>query len=117
MEVRSAWCALEGRLTRRVVPMVYSFVCHAFSSILLSLSLFLFTGLVSSYSTERAQKVNRSPSSESSTTSTGPCKGTEGTVLGPGPGSPGAGIAGAPGAVLTSVSSFFVSIFAPFAYI
>ena len=45
---RSAWCALEGRITRRVVPIVYSFVCHAFSSILLSLSLFLFTGLVSS---------------------------------------------------------------------
>ena len=41
MEARSAWCALEGRITRRVLPMVYSFVCHAFSSILLSLSLSL----------------------------------------------------------------------------
>ena len=41
MEARSSWCALEGQLTRRVVPMVYSFVCHAFSSILLSLSLSL----------------------------------------------------------------------------
>ena len=41
MEARSAWCALEGRLTHRGVPMVYSFVCHAFSSILLSLSLSL----------------------------------------------------------------------------
>ena len=39
------------------------------------------------------------------------------TALGPGPGSPGAGIAGASGAVLTSVSSFFVSIFALLAYI
>ena len=63
-------------------------------------------------STERARKANCSPSRESSTTSTGPCKGTEGTALGPGPGSPGAGIAGASGAVLTSVSSFIVSIFA-----
>ena len=58
MEARSASCALEGRITRRVVPMVYSFVCHAFSSILLSLSLFLFTGLVSTYSTERARKAD-----------------------------------------------------------
>ena len=35
MEARGAWCALEGRLTRGVVPMVYSFVCHAFSCELL----------------------------------------------------------------------------------
>ena len=41
METRSTWCALEGQLTRPVVPMVYSFVCRAFSSILLSLSLSL----------------------------------------------------------------------------
>ena len=52
------------------------------------------------------------PSSESSATSTGPCKGTEGTAPGRGPGSPGAGIAGASGAVFASVSSFLVSIFA-----
>ena len=58
MEARSAWCALEGRLTRRVVFMVYSFVCLAFSSILLSLSLFLFTGLVSTSSTQRARKAD-----------------------------------------------------------
>ena len=43
MEARSAWCALEGRIIRRAVPLVYSFVCFI-SSILLSLSLFLFTG-------------------------------------------------------------------------
>ena len=36
MEARSAWCALEGRIIRRVVPLVCSFVCYAFSSILLS---------------------------------------------------------------------------------
>ena len=41
MEARGAWCALEGRLTRRVLPMVYSFVCHAISCILLSLPLTL----------------------------------------------------------------------------
>ena len=41
MEARGAWCALEGRLTRQVVLMVYSFVCHAFSCILLSLPLSL----------------------------------------------------------------------------
>ena len=46
----------------------------------------------------------------------GPSKGTEGTALGPAPGSRGAGIAGALGAVLTPVSSFFVSIFALLAY-
>ena len=40
MEARSAWCALEGRIIRRVVPLVYSFVCFV-SSILLSLSLSL----------------------------------------------------------------------------
>ena len=77
-----------------------------------SLSLFLFTGLVFTSSTERALKADCSPSSESSATSTGPCKGTEGTASGPGPGSPGAGIAGASGAVFVSVSSFFVSILA-----
>ena len=76
-----------------------------------SLSLFLFTGLVSTSSTERPLKADRSASSESSAASTGPCKGTEGTASGPGPGSPGAGIAGASGAV-ASVSSFFVSILA-----
>ena len=58
MEARSAWCALEGRIIRRVVPLVCSFVCYAFSSILLSLSLFLFTGWVSTSSTERARKGN-----------------------------------------------------------
>ena len=58
MQARSAWCAFEGRLTRRVLPMVYSFVCYAFSSILLSLPLFLFTGLVSTSSTERARKAD-----------------------------------------------------------
>ena len=40
MEARSAWCALEGRIIRRVVPLVCSFVCFV-SSILLSLSLSL----------------------------------------------------------------------------
>ena len=40
MEARSAWCAFEGRIIRRVVPLVYSFVCFV-SSILLSLSLSL----------------------------------------------------------------------------
>ena len=101
MEARSAWCALEGRIIRRVVPLVCSFVCFV-SSILLSLSLFLSTGWVSTSSTERARKADRSPSNESSPTSTGPCKGSEGTALGQGPGSPGAGIAGASGAVFTS---------------
>ena len=117
MEARSAWCALEGRIICRVVPLVCSFVCFV-SSILLSLSLLLFTKWVSTSSTERARKADWSPSNESSATSTGPCKGSEGTALGPGPGSPGAGIAGASGAVFTSVSSFFVSIFVrPSAYI
>ena len=41
MEARSAWCAFEGRIIRRVVPLVCSFVCYAFSSILLALSLSL----------------------------------------------------------------------------
>ena len=41
MEARSASCAFEGTIIRRVVPLVYSFVCYAFSSILLSLSLSL----------------------------------------------------------------------------
>ena len=77
-----------------------------------SLSLFLFTGLLFTYSTERALKADCNPSNQSSATSTGPFKGTEGTASGPGPGSPGAGIAGASGAVFTSVSSFFVSILA-----
>ena len=40
MEARSAWCALEGRIIRRVLPLVCSFVCFV-SSILLSLSLSL----------------------------------------------------------------------------
>ena len=72
-----------------------------------SLSLFLFTGSVSTSSTERPLKANTSPSSESSGASTGPCNGTEGTAPGsPGPGTTGAGIAGASGAVFTSVSSF-----------
>ena len=38
MEARSAWCALEGRIIRRFLPLVCSFVCFV-SSILLSLSL------------------------------------------------------------------------------
>ena len=42
MEARSAWCAFEGRIIRRVVPLICSFVCYAFSSILLSLSLSLY---------------------------------------------------------------------------
>ena len=42
MEARSAWCALEGRIIRRVLPLVCSFVCFV-SSILLSLSLSLHT--------------------------------------------------------------------------
>ena len=58
MVVRSAWCALEGRATRRVVPIVYSFICHALPSILFTLSLFLFTELVSTSSTERARKAD-----------------------------------------------------------
>ena len=77
-----------------------------------SLSLFLFTGLVTTPSTERPLKADRSPSSESSAASTGPYKGTKGTASGPGPGSPRAGIAGASGAVFASVSSLFVSILA-----
>ena len=117
MEARSAWCAFEVRVIRQVLPLVLSFVCYAFSSILLALSLFLFTGWVTTSSTERALKADWSPSNESSATSTGPCKGSEGTALGPGPGSPGAGLAGASGADFTSVSSFFVSIFVrPSAY-
>ena len=58
MEARSAWCALDGGIIRRVVPLFCSFVCYAFSSILLSLSLFLFTGWVSTSSTERARKAD-----------------------------------------------------------
>ena len=38
MGAGSAWCTLEGMIIRRVVPLVCSFVCYAFSSILLSLS-------------------------------------------------------------------------------
>ena len=72
-----------------------------------SLSLFLFTGLVSTSSTGEALKADCSPSSESSATSTGPCKGTEGTAAGsPGQGTTGAGIAGASGTVFTWMSSF-----------
>ena len=41
MEARSAWCAFEGRIICRVVPLVCSFVCYAFPSILLALSLSL----------------------------------------------------------------------------
>ena len=41
MEARGAWCALEGWLARWVMPINYSFVCHAFSCILLSLPLSL----------------------------------------------------------------------------
>ena len=75
-----------------------------------SLSLFLFTGSVSTSLTERPLKDDSSPSSESSAASAGPCKGTKGTAPGsPGPGTTGAGIAGASGAVFTSVS-LFVSI-------
>ena len=78
-----------------------------------SLPLFLFTGLVSTSPSGRALKADCSPSSKSSTTSTCPCKGTEGTAPGsPGPGTTGAGIADASGAVFASVSSFFVSILA-----
>ena len=58
MEATSAWCALKGMIIRRVVPLVCSFVCYAFSRILLSLSLFLFTGWVSTSSTERARKAD-----------------------------------------------------------
>ena len=58
MEARSAWCAFEGRIIRRVLPLICSFVCYAFSSILLSLSLFLFTGWVSTCSTEKARKAD-----------------------------------------------------------
>ena len=39
MEARSAWCAFEGRIIRQVLPLVFSFVCYAFSSIFLALSL------------------------------------------------------------------------------
>ena len=39
MEARSAWCAFEGRIIRQVLPLVFSFVCYAFSSIFLSHSL------------------------------------------------------------------------------
>ena len=78
-----------------------------------SLSLFLFTGWVTTSSTDRAPKAVLSPSRESSAASTGPSKGSEGTAL------PGAGHAGASGAgaVFTSASSFLVSIFSrPSAY-
>ena len=40
MEARSAWCAFEGRVMRRVLPLFLSFVC-SFSSILLALVLSL----------------------------------------------------------------------------
>ena len=39
MEDRNTWCAFEGRLIRQVLPLVFSFVCYAFSSIPLALSL------------------------------------------------------------------------------
>ena len=38
MEARSAWCAFEGRVLRRVLPLFLSFVC-SFSNILLALVL------------------------------------------------------------------------------
>ena len=41
MEARSTCCAPEGRIIRPVVPLVCSFVCYAFSSILLTLPLSL----------------------------------------------------------------------------
>ena len=44
MEARSAWCTFEGRIIRQVLPLVFLSVCYAFCSILLALSLFLFTG-------------------------------------------------------------------------
>ena len=106
MEARSAWCAFEGRVMRQVLPLFLSLVCF-FSSILLALSLFLFTGCATTSSTDRAPKALWSPSRESSAASTGPCKGSaEGTA-------PGAGLAGASGAgaVFTSASSFLGSIF------
>ena len=37
MEARSAWCAFEGRVMRRVLPLFLSFVCFV-SRILLALS-------------------------------------------------------------------------------
>ena len=78
-----------------------------------SLCLFLFTGLASTSSTERALKADCSLSSELSPTCTGQCKGTGGTAPGSqGPGTTGAGIADASRAVFASVSSFFVSILA-----
>ena len=57
MEARSAWCTFEGRIIRRVVPLVCSFICYALSSILL-LSLYIFTGWVSTSPTERARKAD-----------------------------------------------------------
>ena len=57
MEARSAWCALEGRIIRGVVPLVCLFLCHVFSSILLSLSLSLHRW-VSTSSTGRARKAD-----------------------------------------------------------
>ena len=42
MEVRSAWCALEGRLTRRVVPMVF-FLSAMLSPASFSLSLSFYS--------------------------------------------------------------------------
>ena len=57
MEARSAWCAVKGMIIRRVVPLVCSFVCFAFSSILLSLPLSLHRMGVHS-STERARKAD-----------------------------------------------------------
>ena len=87
-------------------------LCATLSPASFSLSLFLFTGLVSTSSTESALKADCSPSSESSAAPTGPCKGTEGTASGPGPDSSGARIAGASGAVFASVSSSFVLILA-----
>ena len=116
MEGRSAWCAFEGRVIRQVLPLFLSFVCF-FSSILLALSLPLHRLSDHHLFDCEGLKAVWSPSKESSATSTGPCKGSEGTApLGPGSGSPGAGLAGASGAgaVFTSASSFLVSIFSPF---
>ena len=39
MEARSAWCAFQGRIILQVLPLVFSFVCYAFSSIFLAHSL------------------------------------------------------------------------------
>ena len=117
MEARSAWCAFEGRIIRRVMPLVY---------LLLRLLRLQHPSLSLSFSSQvgcRPPRL-RGPGRPTEVLPTNPPprplarKGSEGKALGPGPGSPGAGIAGASGAVFTSVSSFLVSIFVrPSAYI